>query len=285
MSLYNRTSSMPVSSLKKAVAHTFDAIRQKKPIIYQIMNNAMMNQTGNATVHIGAKSLMAHAVEEVEDMVSLADALAIDSSTLTGPWIQGMQLVGQCANDKKIPIVFDPILFGATTYNTEAVLQLLNSLDIAILIGNSSELKHIYNATAYMQGAESVTDVLDPSQIVRQLAQKRNGKTIVALNGQKNYVSDGHRVVIIKNHCERLNQLVGMGCVVSALMACFAGVTNDYLVAAVGGFAVMGVCAEQATFNASVHGTASFQVALFDQLSTLTGSELESLMHIDLIDN
>ncbi|CAF5087358.1 unnamed protein product, partial [Rotaria sp. Silwood1] len=57
-------SSMRVSSLKKAVAQTFDTIRQKKPIIYQIMNHAVINQTSNAVTHVGAKSLMAHAVEE-----------------------------------------------------------------------------------------------------------------------------------------------------------------------------------------------------------------------------
>ncbi|CAF3286917.1 unnamed protein product [Rotaria sp. Silwood2] len=278
-------SSMSVSSLKKAVAHTFDTIRQKRPIIYQIMNHTVMNQTGNAIIHVGAKSLMAHAVEEVEDMVSLADALAMDSSTLSGPWVQGMHLAGQRANDKEIPIVFDSILVGATTYRMEAVLKLLNSLDIAILKGNSSDIRHIYDTTVHIHETDSVTGVLDPGQIVRQLAQKRNGKTIAALSGQKDYVSDGHQTVIIKNNCERLNQLTGIGCTVSALMACFAGVNNDYFVAAVGGFAVMGVCAEQATLSASVHGAASFQVALFDQLSTLTGSELESLMHIDFIDN
>ncbi|CAF3518704.1 unnamed protein product [Rotaria sp. Silwood1] len=278
-------SSISVSSLKKAVAQTFDAIRKKRPLIYQIVNHAVMNQTGNATIHIGAKSLMAHAVEEVEDMVSLADAIAIDSNSLSGPWVQGIHIAGQGANEKEIPIVFDPVLLGATTYRTETILKLLDSLDITILKGNSSEIRHIYNATVHVHGTDTATSVLDPGQMVRQLAQKRNGKTIVALSGQKNYVSDAHQIVIIKNSCDRLNQLTGMECIVSALMACFAGVTKDYLVAAVGGFAVMGVCAEQATFHASVHGTASFQVALFDRLSTLTGSELESLMHIDFIDN
>ncbi|CAF3741958.1 unnamed protein product [Rotaria sp. Silwood1] len=278
-------SSMRVSSLKKAVAQTFDTIRQKKPIIYQIMNHAVINQTSNAVTHVGAKSLMAHAVEEVEDMVTLADALVIDSSILNGLRIQGMYLAGQCANAKEIPIVFDPVLVGATTYRTEVILKLLNSLDIAILRGNSSEIRHIYNATVHIHEVDSSIGVLDRGEIVRQLAQKRNGKTIVALSGPKDYVSDGQQIVVIKNNCGRLNQLTGMECTVSALMACFAGVTNNYLVAAVGGFAVMGVCAEQATFDASVHGTASFQVALFDRLSTLTGSELESLMRIDFIDN
>jgi hydroxyethylthiazole kinase len=276
---------MSVSSLKKAVVHAFDAIRRKKPIIYQIMNHAMMNQAGNVTIYVGAKPIMAYTVEEVEEMASQANALVIDSSTLSESWVHGMHLAGQRANNKEIPIIFDPVLVGATTYRTETILKLLNSLDITILKGNSSEIRHIYNASVNVHGTESDSGVLDSSQMVRQLAQKRNRKTVVAVTGQKDYVSDGHRIVIIKNHCERLNQLTGMGCIVNALMACFASVTNDYLVAAVGGLSVMDVCAEQASISTSVHGTASFQMVLFDRLSTLTSIELESFMHIDIIDH
>lgn len=73
-----------------------------------------------------------------------------------------------------------------------------------------------------------------------------------------------------------------MGCTVSALMACFAGITDNYLVAVVGGFAVMGVCAELADQNVS--GAASFQIALFDRLRRLTGSELDQRMDISIVD-
>ena len=89
---------------------------------------------------------------------------------------------------------------------------------------------------------------------------------------------------MIKNQNTRINQLTGMGCTVTALMACFAGVTNNYLVAAVGGFGVMSVCAELAAMDPSVKGAASFQVALFDRFSNLTGADLAERMHIEIRD-
>jgi hydroxyethylthiazole kinase len=254
-------------------------------MIHQITNYVVMNLTANATIHVGASPVMAHAAEEVEQMVSVANALVINAGTLSEPWVRGMNLAGKRANEKGVPIVFDPVGVGATTYRTEAIIKMLNSLDIAILKGNSGEIGQINNEEVLVRGVDSLAGSLNPSDTVRQLAQKRNKTTIVALSGPTDYVSDGDRVVIIKNQCDRLNQLTGMGCTVTTLMACFAGVTTNYLVAAVGGFAVMGVCAQLAATDENVRGAASFQVALFDRFSTLTGSELEKLMDIEIVDN
>jgi hydroxyethylthiazole kinase len=276
---------MSIASLKKAVAEAFDRIRRERPMIHQITNYVVMNQTANATIHVGASPVMAHAPEEVEQMVSVANALVINAGTLSEPWVRGMNLAGKRANEKGVPIVFDPVGVGATTYRTEAIIKMLNSLDIAILKGNSGEIGQINNEEVLVRGVDSLTGAVNPSDTVRQLAQKRNKTTVVALSGPTDYVSDGDRVVMVKNQCDRLNQLTGMGCTVAALMACFAGVTKNYLVAAVGGFAVMGVCAQLAATDENVRGAASFQVALFDRFSTLTGSELEKLMDIEIVDN
>ncbi|CAF1512421.1 unnamed protein product [Adineta ricciae] len=254
-------------------------------MIHQITNYVVMNLTANATIHVGASPVMAHAVEEVEEMASLANALVINVGTLSESWIRGMNLAGKRANEKGIPIVFDPVGVGATTYRTEVIIKMFDSLDIAILKGNSGEIGKINKEQVLVRGVDSLTGAADPCETVRQLAQKRNKKTVVALSGKTDYVSDGDRVVIIKNQCDRLNQLTGMGCTVSALMACFAGVTKDYLVAAVGGFVVMSVCAELAAKDQNVCGAASFQVALFDRFSTVTGSELEKFMDIEILDD
>lgn len=276
--------SASISSMKEAVGKAFDEIRKQRPMIHQITNYVVMNQTANATIHVGASPVMAHAEEEVEQMVELANALVINAGTLSEHWVRGMQRAGKRANEKGVPIVFDPVGVGATTYRTDAIINMFNSLEIAIVKGNSGEIGKLNNETALVRGVDSIAGVIDPCQTVHKLAQKRQGKTIVALSGPIDYVGDGKCVVLIKNQCDRLNQLTGMGCTVSALMACFAGVTNNYLIAAVGGFAVMSVCAELAATDENVRGAASFQVALFDRFSTLTGSDLEQLMNIDIIE-
>lgn len=278
-------SSTSTLALKKAVGEAFDNIRQKHPMIHQITNYVVMNQTANATIHVGASPVMAHVTEEVEEMVSLANALVINCGTLSEPWVAGMSLAGKRANEIGVPIVFDPVGIGATTYRTNTISKLLGSLDIAILKGNSGEIGTINNEEVQVRGVDSLTGVVNPSETVRKLAKNRNRIAVVALSGPTDYVSDGHKIALIKNQCNKLNQLTGMGCTVSALMACFTAVTDDYFVAAVGGFTLMSVCAELASKDETVHGAASFQVALFDRLSNITGNELEQLMNIEIIDN
>src|SRR5438132_867978 len=51
-----------------------------------------MNETANATLAIGALPVMAHAPEEVEEMVQLASALVLNIGTLSAHWIEAMLL-------------------------------------------------------------------------------------------------------------------------------------------------------------------------------------------------
>ena len=57
-----------------------------------------MNETANATLAIGALPVMAHAVEEVEEMASAAGALVLNIGTLSAPWVEAMLLAGKAAN-------------------------------------------------------------------------------------------------------------------------------------------------------------------------------------------
>ena len=48
------------------------AIRARKPLVHQITNFVVMNETANATLALGALPVMAHAVQEVEEMARAA---------------------------------------------------------------------------------------------------------------------------------------------------------------------------------------------------------------------
>src|SRR5207248_11595422 len=74
------------------------AIRERKPLVHQITNYVVMNETANATLALGALPVMAHAIEEVEEMASLAGALVVNIGTLSELWIQAMLLAARAAN-------------------------------------------------------------------------------------------------------------------------------------------------------------------------------------------
>src|SRR5690242_21805105 len=91
-------------------------LREAKPLVHQITNYVVMNETANATLALGALPVMAHARDEVEEMVGLASALVLNIGTLSEPWVESMLLAGAAATRRGIPVVLDPVGAGATAY-------------------------------------------------------------------------------------------------------------------------------------------------------------------------
>ena len=76
---------------------TLRTMRERKPLIHQITNYVVMNETANATLAIGALPVMAHAAEEMEEMVRIASALVLNIGTLSEHWIESMLFAGGAA--------------------------------------------------------------------------------------------------------------------------------------------------------------------------------------------
>ena len=49
----------------------YQNVKAKSPLVHNITNYVVMNNTANALLAIGASPVMAHSIEEVEDMVKL----------------------------------------------------------------------------------------------------------------------------------------------------------------------------------------------------------------------
>ena len=92
-------------------------LRESHPVVHNITNQVVMNNTANALLAIGASPIMAQAPEEVEDMVSLANALVINTGTLTSGQVSSMVLAIEKANSLGKPWVLDPVGAGATGFS------------------------------------------------------------------------------------------------------------------------------------------------------------------------
>src|SRR5207244_4833094 len=119
---------------------TLGELRERKPLVHQITNYVVMNETANATLAIGALPVMAHAREEVEEMVQLASALVLNIGTLSPHWIEAMLLAGKAASARGIPVVLDPVGAGATRFRTETAKRILDEVDVTVLRGNAGEV-------------------------------------------------------------------------------------------------------------------------------------------------
>src|SRR5437588_7662258 len=105
-------------------------LREAKPLVHQITNYVVMNETANATLALGALPVMAHAQEEVGEMAAIAGALVLNIGTLSPHWVDAMLLAGRVANQRGTPVVLDPVGAGATRYRTEAARQILGEIDV-----------------------------------------------------------------------------------------------------------------------------------------------------------
>jgi hydroxyethylthiazole kinase len=248
---------------------TLRKLRGRKPLVHQITNYVVMNETANATLSLGALPVMAHAPQEVEEMALAADALVLNIGTLSEHWVEAMLLAGKAT---KAPIVLDPVGAGATRYRTETAKRLLDELDITVVRGNSAEIATLVGRAAEIRGVESI-EVATTADVVRDAA--RTLGTIVAVTGSTDHVSDGERVIAIANGHELLATVSGTGCMSTAVTGSFlAAKPREPLEAAAEALVAFGVAGEDAAREARGPGT--FHAALYDALSNLDPDTLDS---------
>jgi hydroxyethylthiazole kinase len=256
---------------------TLHAVRERKPLVHQITNYVVMNETANATLALGALPVMAHAREEVEEMVRLAGALVLNIGTLSPHWVEAMLLAGKAANSAGVPVVLDPVGAGATTYRTETARQILREVEVAVLRGNAGEIATLVGAQAEVRGVESIGTADEPAELARAAA--RSLRLVASVTGAIDHVSDGERVLAVANGHELLAAVSGTGCMSSAITGCFlAGKKDEPFAAAAEALAAFGVAGEDAARDAK--GPGSFHVNLYDALAALDPATLDERARI-----
>jgi hydroxyethylthiazole kinase len=247
-------------------------VREEKPLVHNITNYVVMNFTANTLLAMGASPVMAHAPNEVEEMVSLARALVINIGTLSDPWIEAMLLAGRKANSKGLPIVFDPVGSGATSLRTGTTRRIVQELKLAIIRGNASEILSIGSSGTVTKGVDSLHDVDQVAEMAKATARQTGA--VVAVTGKVDLITDGTRVIRCRNGHALMGHVTGMGCAATATIAAFAAVTPDAMEAAAAGLAFFGLAGEMAAATAQAPG--SFMIALIDALYNMTPEELQA---------
>ncbi|MCE5245036.1 MAG: hydroxyethylthiazole kinase [Syntrophobacteraceae bacterium] len=257
-------------SLQERICSGLDAVRRRRPLIHNITNFVVMNFTANALLSLGASPVMAHAPEEMEEMVRLADALVINIGTLSSGWVRSMHLAAKAAGNDSTPVVLDPVGAGATRFRTETARELTARNRISIIRGNASEIHALAGGSSQTRGVDSAECPDDAASSASELA--RHSGTVVAATGPVDFVTDGVRSVRIANGHSLMGRVTGTGCAASAITGAFAAVEPDPFVAAVGALVCFGIAGESAA--RSNPGPGSFHVLLLDALDALTADDI-----------
>jgi hydroxyethylthiazole kinase len=241
------------------------AVRTKSPLVHNITNYVVMNNSANALLAVGASPVMAHWVSEMEEMTAIAGALVINIGTLDADWIEGMKAAGLAAARRGTPIVLDPVGAGATSQRTNAAWELIDLCHPTVIRGNGSEIMALVDANVKSKGVDSSASSDDALAAARRLAADTGA--IVVISGETDYITNGEDVFTVEGGHPIMTAVTGMGCTSTALVGAFAAVEPDPMVAATAAMAVMSLAGERAAEKA--HGNGSMQVHFLDELYNL----------------
>jgi len=249
-------------------ADALAALRERAPLVQCLTNIVVAGWTANVLLAIGAAPAMVDNPEEAGPFAAIAGAVLINLGTPYAETVAAMELAATSATAAGIPWVLDPVAAGALGWRTGIARKLL-AKGPTVLRGNASEVMAMTGGSGG-KGVESMDTPEAALAAAVELAGTHN--TVVAVSGPVDHLTDGNRVVKISNGHPLLTRVTGVGCALGALMAGFAAVVDDPLLAAVAATAALTVCGDRAAFD--VPGPGSFAVVLLDKLASLTPPDL-----------
>ena len=258
------------------------AVRERAPLVHSITNFVVMNFNANVLLAAGASPVMAHAHEEVLDMVGIAQSLVLNIGTLEPAWIESMRLALGAAAQRGIPTVLDPVGAGATPYRNASIALLLNTAAPSVIRGNGSEIMSVAGANVQTKGVDSSAAANDALGSARALIGRTGG--VVCVSGATDHILDSQqRWALLSNGHPWMTKITGVGCSATALIGAFCAVQPDAWRATVSAMALMGVAGEVAAEKAVVRrvGVGSMQPLLLDELQLLDQATFETRLKME----
>lgn len=247
------------------LGEALEAFQTGTPLVQCLTNIVVAQWTANVLLAAGGAPAMVDNPHEAGDFARIAGGVLVNVGTPYDDTAAAMRLAVQAAAEAGTPWVVDPVAAGGLRWRTDLVLELLAAASPAIIRGNASEVLALAGG-AGGKGVDSTDSPEAAAEVARTVA-RRHG-TVVAVSGPTDHLTDGDRMVLISNGHPWLTRVTGVGCSLGALMAGFAAVVDDPLVAASAATAAMTVAADHAVLT--TRGPGSFATALLDELSLLT---------------
>ncbi|MEN9773290.1 MAG: hydroxyethylthiazole kinase [Pseudomonadota bacterium] len=264
----------------RALWSDVESVRAQAPLVHSVTNFVVTQFNANVLLATGASPVMAHAIEEVADMASIASAVVVNIGTLDSHWVPSMRLALETAHRLGKPSVLDPVGAGATRYRNEVLAMLVRERPVLIR-GNASEIMSLAGAAGATKGVDSTASTDAALDSARALC--RDLGAVVCVSGAEDHViaPDGRWVSLANGH-PWMTRVTGVGCSATALIGAFAGVQPDPWRACVSAMAFWGVVGERAAQAVQAHGGGfgSYAEALLDWTGVLNESDFVSTLRM-----
>jgi len=250
------------------------AVREQSPLIHNITNLVVMQTNANMLLAIGASPIMAHAEDELAEILALANALVINIGTLDHHWLNSITVAQKIALSRGIPIIFDPVGAGASQFRTKTALKILEN-GVSVLRGNASEILSLVSESKSIKGVDSTHDSVESVDAAKTLSQRY--ECCVVVSGKTDVICYRDQIIFLRHGTPQLTQITGMGCSATAMIGAFASINSDLCIASSFAMATLGICAEIASNNSNGPGT--FYIQLLDALSGLKEIDIDVIRH------
>jgi len=252
------------------------AVREKSPLVQNITNYVVMNNSANALLAIGASPIMAHAHPEIKNMAAICQSIVINIGTLEEYWVESMLMAAQEANNLNKPWILDPVGAGATSYRNE-VLEKLVALRPTIIRGNASEILSLAKySQAQTKGVDSTfqsTEAVDAAIFLN-----KTFGAIVCISGAIDIIVSGSQKAYLSNGDPLMTKVTGLGCSSTAVIGAFAAIIENKFEATIAAMSLFSIAGEIAAKNSL--GPGSLQLNILDKLYNMNDKEF--MHHIQL---
>lgn len=262
--------------MEAAIYRQLQQLRETVPLVQNITNFVVMNNTANALLAVGASPIMVHAKEEIDDVLRLANSLVINIGTLSPIWIESMLKAADLASSLGKPWVLDPVGAGISTLRNDCLRELL-SFAPTVVRGNASEILAIHNLSH--SGGKGVDSTAD-SRVALNAAKELNRHygSIICISGETDYIVSHDNIVEVTNGNALMTKVTGLGCTASALIAAFLGLRKNSFQETIAGVAITSLAGELAAQIAAGPGT--LQLHLYDCLYNLDQKTLVDRLNL-----
>ncbi len=213
--------------LLQKIPELLNEVKSKNPLTHCITNFVTVNDCANAVLAIGASPIMSEDIEEVAEVVSIADALVINIGKLSHEQVEAMKISSAQANKINTPVILDPVGVGISQLRNKVTLEIIENYKLAAIRGNITEIKTIAKLTGIISESNtakgvdvSESDIItqdnlnENADVISKLAAKLD--TVILASGPIDILSDGETTIAIDNGDEMMPYITGSGCMLSS---------------------------------------------------------------------
>lgn len=253
-----------MDSILASLQRDVQTIRAQSPLVLNLTNFVAMDLNANALLALGASPIMAHATEELSELVQISGAVVINIGTLDAQFIESARVTLEAARKWNKPVVLDPVGAGASQLRTNAAREFFAHPAVRVVRANASEMAALLNLQeATTKGVDSTLSSSDIQNLIQNKAHEKD--VVLAVSGATDFIFYRNQMERITGGCAMMTQVTAMGCSATAIVGAFCAINPNFFAATTHAMMTMKKAGEAAKKQA--HGPGHFRAHFLDALS------------------